>query len=406
MADFRCRLATSTGEVIERDFSANDANTLRRELERQEYLVLSVESRSGLVGALSGLVKRKKKVNMGEFLIFNQEFAALIRAGLPIVESLSLLIERRKNPVFRGALQDVRDRVKGGESLSDAFAAQTIFPALYASTMASGERSGEIATVLTRYIKYVQTLQGVRRKVTSALIYPAILISMASVVTLVLLTYVLPKFQDFFTGFGAELPAITRIVIGLSNVLRNYFLVWVAAVVGGTLLFVVWRRTAAGQRAWERVTYRLPLIGPVMQQFVVTRFSRTLGTLVAGGIPLVTCLEIIGRSIGTPLFADATARVGSRVREGGALWSSLEETHLFPDLMIEMTKVGESSGSLAEMQEYVSDFIDQEIDTKLQRLIALVEPLLLVAMALIVGTLLLSIYYPMLMAYSSAASGV
>jgi type IV pilus assembly protein PilC len=402
VADFRCRLATTTGEVIERDYTAADANALRRELERQDYLVLSVESRSGFTGALSGLLKRKKKVNMSEFLIFNQEFAALIRAGLPIVESLSLLIERRKNPVFRGALQDVRDRVKGGEALSDAFAAQEIFPALYASTMASGERSGEIATVLTRYIKYVQTLQGVRRKVMSALIYPVILITMASVVTLVLLTYVLPKFQDFFTGFGAELPLITRVVIGISNALRSYFLVWLAAVIGGTALFIVWRKTAAGQRAWERITYRIPLIGQVLKQFVVTRFSRTLGTLVAGGIPLVTCLEIVGRSIGTPLFADATNRVGAKVREGGSLWSSLEETHLFPDLMIEMTKVGESSGSLAEMQEYVADFLDQEIDTKLQRLIALVEPLLLVAMALIVGTLLLSIYYPMLMAYSSA----
>jgi type IV pilus assembly protein PilC len=339
---------------------------------------------------------------MSDFLIFNQEFAALIRAGLPIVESISLLLERRKDPAFRSALDDVRNRVKSGESLSDAFAAQPVFPPLYASTLASGERSGEIATVLGRYVKYIQTIQSVRRKVVSALIYPAILTTMALCVTLVLLTYVLPKFEDFFLGFGAELPLITRVVLGASTGIRSYALIWIPSIAGSVLAFVLWRKTPAGRRTWERFVYRVPVFGRIVQEFVVTRFSRTLGTLVAGGIPLVTCLEIVSRSIGTPVYADATARVANKIREGGGLWNSLEESHLFPDLMVEMVKVGESSGSLAEMLEYVSDFTDQEIDNRLQRMIALVEPLLLVAMALVVGFLLLAIYYPLLQVYASS----
>lgn len=402
MPDFRCRLATATGEIVERDFPAADMATLRRELERQEFLVLAIEPRSAMGSAFSGLIRRKRHVATSDFLVFNQEFAALIKAGLPIVESLSLLLERRKDPTFRAALEDVRNRVKSGEALSDAFAAQECFPPLYASTLASGERSGEIATVLGRYVKYIQTIQNVRRKVVSALIYPAILTTMASFVTIVLLTYVLPKFEDFFTGFGADLPLITRVVMTISSAIRSYALLWLVIGAALGLLFVLWRRTPAGRRQWERFVYRIPLIGAIAQEFVVTRFSRTLGTLVAGGIPLVSCLEIVSRSIGTPVFADATSRVGNKIREGGGLWSSLEETKLFPDLMIEMVKVGESSGSLAEMLEYVSDFIDQEIDNRLQRMIALVEPLLLVAMALVVGFLLLAIYYPLLQVYASS----
>lgn len=405
MADFRCRLATASGEILERDYSAPDAPSLRRDLERQDLLVLSIESRSPLAGAVTGLLRRRRHIPVADFLVFNQEFTALVRAGLPIVESLSLLLERRKNPVFRAALVDVRDRVRNGESLSDAFAAQPALPPLYASTLASGERSGEIATVLTRYIKYVTIIQNVRRKVLAALIYPAVLVVIATIITLVLLTWVLPRFQDFFAGFGTDLPLITQVVLAASNALRTYWLLWIGALAGAVLLFAVWRRTPGGRRAVERFSYRIPLVGRIRQEFVVSRFTRTLSTLIAGGIPVVSCLEIIARAIGTPLYEAATQHVAGRIREGAGLASSLEETGLFPDLALEMVRVGESSGSLAEMLEFVADFIDQEIETRLQRLMALVEPALLVFMALIVATLLLAIYYPMLQVYSAGGGG-
>ncbi len=396
MPIFRCRLATTTGEIVDREFEAAEPTTLRRELERQEFLVLSIQKRSSLASAMGGLFQRRKSVKMSEFLFFNQEFVALIRAGLPIVECLSLLIERRKNPIFKAALEDVRNRVRTGEALSDAFAAQGIFPPLYSSTVASGERSGEIATVLQRYVTYSKTLLSVRKKVLAALTYPAILIALSVVLVIVLLTYVLPNFQDFFADFGTELPLITRAVLGASHLIRNWWFVWIAVLAGAAVLLAVWRRTPGGQRALEAVLYQLPVVGSIARKFVVTRFARTLGTLVSGGIPMVTALEIVSRAIGTPIYGHAIARVAGKIREGAALWSSLEETGLFPDMLLEMVKVGESSGTVAEMLDHVGNFTDEEIEHELQTLVSLVEPALLVGMAVVVGLLLFSIYYPLL----------
>jgi type IV pilus assembly protein PilC len=396
MPIFRCRLATTTGEIVDREFEATEPAMLRRELERQEFLVLSIQKRSSLASAFGGLLKRRKSVKMSEFLFFNQEFVALIRAGLPIVECLTLLIERRQNPVFKAALEDVRNRVRTGEALSDAFAAQGVFPPLYASTVASGERSGEIATVLQRYVNYSKTLLTVRKKVLAALTYPAILIALSVVLVIVLLPYVLPNFQDFFSDFGAELPFITRAVLGASTLLRSWWYVWLGVIVGGVALISVWRRTPSGQRSLEAIIYQLPVVGSIARKFVVTRFARTLGTLVSGGIPMVTGLEIVSRAIGTPIYGQAIARVAGKIREGAALWSSREETGLFPDMLIEMVKVGESSGTVAEMLDHVGNFTDEEIEHELQTLVSLVEPALLVGMAVIVGLLLFSIYYPLL----------
>lgn len=403
MPEFLARLATPGGDIVLREYSARDAATLRQDLERQDFLVLSIERRSALLTVIGELFRRRKKISSKEFLLFNQEFAALIRAGLPIIQCLDLLLERRKNPDFKAALEDVRDRVRGGDSLSEAFGAQEIFPQLYASTLSSGERSGEIATVIQRYVAYAQTILNVRKKVVSALIYPAILFTVAIFVVNVLLLYVLPNFQGFFTDLGADLPLLTKIVVGVSEGIRGNWLLILIAIVGLIAGTVVWKRTPIGARTLERVMYKLPLVGRVANDFVVTRFARTMSTLVAGGIPLVTCLEVVGRSIGTPLYEDAIRDIERKIREGAALWSSLDEAKLYPDMLIEMVKVGESSGSLAEMMAHVADFTDQEIEHRLQTLVALVEPILLIFMAVVVATIVLAMFLPLLKLYSSSS---
>jgi type IV pilus assembly protein PilC len=405
MADFRCRVATPTGEILVRDYQAEDVEILRRDLERQDLLVLAIQRRSSLLTAATSLTKRRKRVSADEFLFFNQEFAALIRAGLPILEALGLLTERRKNPVFKAALVDVRERVRTGQALSEAFAAQGLFPPLYSSSLSSGERSGEIASVILRYVAYTRTILGVRRKVVAALVYPVILMILAAAVLVILMTYVVPNFQGFLEGFGGELPWITRTLMSISAFLRAQWWFMLLGVVGLAVAFVVWKRTPLGQRGWERVTYRIPLAGPLIRRFIVTRYARTLSTLVSGGIPLVTCLEVVGRAIGTPLYTDGTRELTAKVREGASLWGSMEESKLFPEMMIEMVKVGESSGTVAEMLEHVADFTDQEIEHDLQTLTSLIEPLLLVAMAVMVGTILFAIYYPLLQVYSQANPG-
>jgi type IV pilus assembly protein PilC len=404
MAEFRCRLATVSGEIVERDYTALDESELRRELERQDFMVLAMQRRSALLSALGDTFsRRRRKLNVNEFLYFNQEFAALVRAGLPIVECLGLLLERRKNPAFRAALQDIRDRVRSGDSLSDAFAAHDLFPPLYASTLASGERSGEIATVLDRYVSYMKIVTGVRSKVRAALTYPAVLVGIMVAVVSLLLTVVLPKFEGLFRDFGADLPLITRIVLGISTFIRGNWLLLIFGFVGLFVGLVIWKRTPTGQRVLERALYRLPFVGSIAHKFVVTRFARTLATLIAGGIPLVTCLEIVSRAVGVGIFRDAVSAVALKLREGAALWSAVEETGLFPDLLVEMVKVGESSGALAEMLEHVADFTDQEIERQLQTMMSLIEPVLLITLALIVGFLLLAIYYPLLMIYANTS---
>ncbi len=404
MPEFLCRCGTPTGEIVERTYTANDAVSLRRELESQDLLVLGIQRRSAVAAAAGELFSKKKKLNIGEFLFFNQQFAALIRAGLPITEALNLLIERRENPELKTVLEDVRARVRTGESLSEAFGAQDGVPGIYSSTLASGERSGEVDSVLRRYIAYAKTISGVKRKVVGAMVYPAVLLTILVIIIAILLIVVLPKFQSFFADMGAELPLITSLLLDLSDLLRTQWYWIIAGVAGVFFGIALWRRTPAGRRLLERVFYGFPVVGSIARKFVYTRFSRTLSTLVAGGIPLVTCLEIVARAVETPLFRDAVEGVAAKVREGAALWEMLDETELFPGMMVEMIKVGESSGALAEMLEHVADFNDEEIDHELQRAVSLVEPIMLVLMAVVVGGMLLAIYYPMLVAYANSSA--
>ena len=402
MPEFIARIGTSDGTVMERAFTADSEEALRADLQSREYLIFKVRRKSGLAGLLPD-VGRKRSVKMQEFLLFNQELAALIRAGLPILASLDILLERRKNPIFRKTLEDVRDRVRGGAALSEAFDAQgEMFPKIYSSTLASGERSGEVANVLQRFIVYQKTLLALRRKVMASLIYPAILFVLSIGLVILLITNVLPKFAAFYADFGADLPLVTRLLIGLSTILTARLPVFVGALLLGAVAFKAWQRTPAARLFIDRLKVRLPILGGIFHRFAVSRFMRTLGTLVAGGIPAVTALGISARAVGNQLFERQLVDVERKVREGGSLWQSLEETGLFSDIAIEMTKVGESTGSLHEMLAHVSDFYDEEIETRLATMMALLEPAMLVGMGLVVGGMLLAIYLPLLRSYAQS----
>jgi type IV pilus assembly protein PilC len=403
MPEFIARIGTPDGAIFERSFNADSERSLRAELQSQ-YLILGIRKKSAITGLLPGLGQRRG-VKMKEFLLFNQELASLLRAGLPILSSLDILTERRKNAVFRRALLEVRDKVRGGMALSEAFEEQgDLFPKIYCSTLASGERSGEVANVLQRYIAYQKTLMATKRKVLSALIYPACLFLMSIAVIVILITMVVPKFVDFYGDLGADLPLITRLLIGLSHLITNYILLIVAAAVGLVMAFRAWQRTDAGRLALDRFRIRIPLIGVILHKFAASRFVRTLGTLLAGGIPAVSAIGIAGRAVGNLEFERQLIEVERKVREGSALWQALETTGLFSDLAIEMTKVGESTGALSDMLINVSEFYDEEIDTQLGTLMALLEPGMLVFMGLIVAMMLLAIYMPLLRSYSQSGA--
>ena len=390
---FRVRIGWPDGSMVEEAVAAADAGEARLGVERRGGHVFEVRREGGL--SLMPRRRRQGRVNMRDFLIFNQELIALLKAGLPVVHSFDLLLERQESASLRRVLADIKARINAGASISDAFAEQgDIFPRLYWTSLKAGEKSGEIEAVLRRYLKYQKTVMALTRKVVSTLVYPAILILLSTVLIGILMTFVIPKFQDFFADFQAELPLLTVIVVNVAAFLRRN-IVWIAG--GGAFLFIVgmrWLRSPAGREWGDAMLLRLPILGGIFRRFAISQFTRSLATLLGGGTPLVPALENAADAIGNSHVSRKIREVVPRVREGGELWRSLESTNLLTSLTIEMVKVGEASGALEDMLSSVSEFYDEELDMLLARVISFVEPAILVIMGGVITTILLSVYLP------------
>jgi len=260
----------------------------------------------------------------------------------------------------------------------------------------AGERSGEVEAVVRRYLSYQKILGAVRRKVVGAMVYPSVLIGLSIGLIVVLMTYVIPRFVEFFSGFGdAQLPAITRIVVGTATFMRDHIALLALGAFAGVWLFRRWKQTDAGARAWDGFLLDVPVVGRILHQFGLSQFSRSLATLIGSGTPLVPALEIANGAVSNRRLADAVASVVPKVREGAELWRSLENTGEFTSLSVEMIKVGEATGAMEEMLTNVSDFYDEAIEASLQKLINLIEPVILIVMGGVIATILLSIYLPM-----------
>jgi type IV pilus assembly protein PilC len=390
---FKVRAGWPDGSVAEEAVLANDPAAARSEIERRGGHVFDVRGRGVSVTALRA--RRRGRIKTADFLVFNQELAALLKAGLPMVRSLELLLERQRNPALRRVLGEVRERINSGASLSDAFAEQgDLFPRLYATTLRAGEKSGEIEAVLRRFLNYQKTILKLARQVVSTLVYPAILLSVSIGLIALLMVVVIPKFREFFGDFGAELPLLTVVVIDTASFLREN----IAWIVGGLVLagFLLsrWLRTPAGLLRRDAIALRLPFVGGIFRRFATSQFTRSLATLLAGGTPLVPALENAADAIANRSIAARLRDAIPKVREGGELWRALEDTGVFSGLTIEMVKVGEMSGALEEMLSSVSDFYDDEIDARLARVITFVEPAILIVMGLVIVAILGSVYLP------------
>ena len=403
MATYECRVGMPDGAIEMRTIEASDEGALRAEIARLNGRLFSVKAAAdatkGFSAArmpLAGFGSRKA-VKPAEFLIFNQELVALLKAGLPIVTGFDILLERQANPRFKRILADIREQLVSGVALSDAFLSHgDVFPRLFATSLKAGERSGEIEKVIRRFLAYQKILGALRRKVTGALVYPAVLIGLSIGLVTILMTYVIPRFREFFAGFEAgRLPLLTRVVIGTADFLRAHILLVAAALFLVAFVFSRWRATEAGRLGWDAFLLKIPLVGEILQQFALSQFSRSLATLVGAGTPLVPALDIAAGAVANRRIAGAVGAVVPRVREGAEVWRTLESTGLFTSLAIEMIKVGEATGALEEMLTNVSDFYDEAIDARLQRIVSLIEPIILVVMGGVVATMLLSIYLPM-----------
>jgi type IV pilus assembly protein PilC len=396
MNEFVVKLADERGRVQEQTHAAATAEELRAKFTQAGYYVYSVKPSSVLGGG------GKKKVKLETFLIFNQQFLTLIRAGLPILGSLELLARRQKVLHFRAQLEDVAARVKTGESISQAFEAQGGFPLVYTTTLLAGERSGNLEEVLQRFLDFQRVSLTFRKKLKASLIYPALLIVMVIALFIFLITFVVPRFAQLYEQLGTHLPALTTFLLDLGHNAQHYGL-YVAAVVAVLgFLFYRWAKTDAGATALDKVRIGLPVFGTVWLKYQVGLFSRTLSTLLTGGLPLVPSLETAARSIDSKQIGNAVFRSVETVREGKGLSVSLQQTKVFPELAIEMIEVGESTGALPQMLNSVAEFFEEDVQTNLTAAMSLIEPLILIFMGVVVVTILIALYLPI---FSLSAGG-
>jgi type IV pilus assembly protein PilC len=390
MNEFIVKIADERGRVQEQTHAAATAAELRSRFTQAGYLVYSVKPRSALGRSA------KKKIKLDTFLIFNQQFLTLIRAGLPILSSIDLLAKRQKDLSFRAQLEDVGARVKTGESISAAFEAQGTVPLIYTTTLLAGERSGNLEEVLQRYLDFQRVSLTFRKKLRAALIYPAFLIVMVTGLFTFLITFVVPRFAGLYAQLGTKLPAMTLWMLAIGQDAQHDGLYAVPVLALLAYLVMRWSRSDRGADMIDRVRVKTPILGSVWLKYQVGLFSRTLATLLTGGLPLVPSLETAARSIESRSISKAVRSSVETVREGKGLAISLDRTGVFPELSIEMIEVGESTGALPQMLNSVAEFFEEDVQTSLAAIMSMIEPLILIVMGAVVVTVLIALYLPIL----------
>ncbi|MDR3763471.1 MAG: type II secretion system F family protein [Acidobacteriota bacterium] len=393
MAEFVIRAADERGKLLERTESGFSAAEVRSRYQQSGYLVYSVKPRGMFSGGEFHLPKRRK-VGLEEFVIFNQQFLTLVRAGLPIVQALELLAKRQRNQYFRMLLEDVRDRTKGGELISDAFEKQGAFPKIYSTTLMAGEKSGNLDEVLARYVSFQRMALTFRKKLVASLVYPCILVVGVIGMVIMLVTFVIPKFAVLFNDMNQKLPPLTEFTITTAMGLKHFLPYVVLAIAAVVVLVRRWSRTSQGSILLDRVKLNMPVLGSIWQRYQIALFSRMMSTLLSGGLPLVTALETAGQSMTSRLIVNGVTSSTQRVREGQSLSSSLEETGVFPQLAVEMVEVGEATGALPSMLSSIAEFYEEDVQSALTAAMSLIEPLILVVMGVVVGFILISLYLP------------
>jgi type IV pilus assembly protein PilC len=390
MAEFLVKVADERGHLTEQLEHGYSEDEVRERVSQQGYLVYWVKPR----GIFSAGKRRGGRIRQSSFLVFNQQFLTLIHAGLPILTALELLLKRQKDASLKAVLDNVRDRVKGGESLSEAFAAQNMFPKMYTTTLMAGEKSGNMEEVLSRYIAFQRVAMTFRKKLLVSLVYPTLLVSVVLILVVFLVTYVVPEFAKLFDNLGAKLPTITVFMLTIGLSAQKYAVFFLAGLAG--LIFLIWRwkNTDSGAERIDKVLLAMPVVGDIRLKYQVASFSRMLSTLLQGGIPLVPAMETAGASMTSRRILNGIATASGRVREGQGLSKSLEEQRIFPDLALEMLEVGESTGALPSMLNSVAEFYEEDVQTALGAAMALIEPILLIFMAVFVGGVLISLYMP------------
>jgi type IV pilus assembly protein PilC len=393
MGEFVCRVADAQGRVFSHVETAVSPDEARQKLSDRGLFVYSVASRGGVLGRFF-LHRSERKIGGSEFLILNQQFNTLIKAGIPILRALDLLADRASSPKLRPVISNLRDMVREGKSLSEAVDAAGVFSKVYSTAILSGEKSGNLSGVLEYYIGYQRVSTGIRKKILSTLLYPALLIIVAATIVTYLVTAVIPQFALLYRDMNVQLPAATRLLIAISVDYRIYFLAGLGVFFFAIFLVFLWSRTEEGGTSVDAFIFKLPVIGDTLLKFQVAQFSRTLSTLLTGGTPLVASLQTSADSINSRLVRRSVTQATQMVREGESLHGALGSKGVLPEMALDMIEVGESSGALAPMLTSVAEFYEEEVNLRLSALVSLIEPILLIFMGLLVAFILISLYLP------------
>jgi len=392
MAEYLLKYADHRGEIHQQVAEGDSERDLRDRFTQQGFLIYSIKPRREIAGMSVG--GKRKKINLEKFLIFNQQFVTLVRAGLPILKALDLLSERLTDTKLAPHIKAVREEVKNGSLLSDAFARQGVFPPIYVTSVLAGEKSGALGEVLDRYIAYQKLALAVRKKLILSLVYPCLLIVLVIALMVFLVTFVVPKFADLYQSMNANLPAATQFLIAVGTTARSYIVAGFIGLVAAAIAFRFWAKTDSGEETVDRWRLHTPLVGEIWIKYQVAQFARVLGTLLVGGIPLLQALETASSSLGTRLLKNTLASAGQMVKEGQALSGALAKTKIFPGLSIDMIEVGESTGALPQMLASVAEFYEDDVNTRMTAALSLIEPSIMIFMGGFVSFVLVALYLP------------
>jgi len=393
MALFTCKIGSADGKIIEKDFEAASADILKQSLVSQGFFVFKIKRKPFQFVWNKGL--SRKKIDTKALIAFNQELLVLIKSGLPIIQALDTILERMDNSRLAEVLEVIRDDIKGGSSLSDAFERHpSTFSHLYIASIRAGERTGDLPQTIRRYITFLKKTEGFRKKVIAAMFYPAILMAVAFTAITLLLVYVVPTFSQVYADAGSKLPTPTLFLIGFTSILKNYFILLVAMVMVAVYFFNKWVATAPGRYAVDSFKLKIPVIGDIFFKYSIVSFTRTLATIIESGIPIVESLKMSVGTLNNKVLEARLLSAVKRVEEGVSLSVAIDGAHLMPSLALRMLSVGESTGSLEEMLESISDYFEEELDQKLHMLSTAIEPAIMIVMGLLIGAIIVTMYLP------------
>lgn len=398
MIQFSYKARALNGNISTALIEAQDLRTAMEKLRAQKLIVLDIkESRDNvLLNILKKINPLKPYVPSKELVLFSRQFSTLVSAGVPIVQGLGILVDQAQAPLFKSVLTKIREDIEQGISIAEAMKKHPVaFSELYVSMIRAGEVGGILDVILERVSAYLEAAEELKAKVKGALVYPAVISLVACCVTLFLLIFIIPTFKTIFASFGAELPLPTRILLGISDIIRKFFYLVIAI---PTAMFIVFKRiqkTNKGSMVIDAYAIRLPLFGIMLKKLAIAKFSRTLGTLVKSGVPILQALETVAKTSGNRVVEKAIDSARQAVKEGERMAEPLKKTGVFPPMVIQMIAIGEETGNLDTMLAKIADFYDQEVDATVKGLTSMIEPLIMVGMGILIGCIVIAMFLPM-----------